>query len=754
MSADQPKYQHIGSRSIRPDGWDKVTGRANYGADFSLPGMLHGAVVRSPYAHAKIKSIDFSKALALDGVMAVMSAEDLPDLPREKVSGGEVAVDAQDISRVVMARHKVLYHGQAVAAVAATTPALARRAASLVQVEYEVLPHVLDMDSAMAEDAPLLHEDQITKGVEPTPERPSNIVEKRFLGRGDVEAGFAAADIIVERTFTTPMVHQGYIEPHACAAHIDESGRVNIWCSTQGQFLVRAYTAKLTGISIGKIKVTPSEIGGGFGGKTTIYQEPVATVLARKSGRPVKIVMSREEVFRATGPGAPSRTRVKIGARKDGTITAMEADIVMDAGCSKGSPITPAVGAIFAPYRCENMSIHGTEVLTNKPKVVAYRAPGAPQVALAAECAVNELATKLSIDPVALRLLNVVDEGDKAVYGPVFEPIGLKTALRQAQSHPHYQAPLTAGQGRGVAIGFWFNAAMQSSATINLVEDGSVTVLVGTPDIGGSRASMALMAAEVLQIPLDSVKPIVADTDSVGFNDVTGGSRTVFATGWAVVRAAEAMVAELKKRAAMLWKIDVEHINWRDGCAEYREGDETQRLTLAQLAGKSNATGGPLSTTGALAGEAASPSFSVNLCDVAVDRETGKVDVTRFTCFQDAGKAIHPDYVEGQMQGGAVQGIGWALNEEFLFNADGVLDNPGFLDYRMPVASDLPMIDTVIIEVPSSSHPYGVRGVGEVPICAAMPAVVTAVNNATGLNFCDLPLSPAKVLATLSEQPE
>lgn len=746
----KPGYRYIGSRIVRPDGLDKVTGRAKYGADISVSGMIHGHMVRSPHAHARIKAIDFSAALALEGVYATLSAEDFPDLPKATVSGGEVPLDMQDLARVTMARHKVLYHGQAVAAVAAATPALAARAAALVKVEYEVLPHVLDMDTAARDDAPLLHDDQFTKGVTPAPQEPSNVVWQTELKRGDIDEGFAAADLVVERTFTVPMAHQAYIEPHACLAQVDEEGSVAIWATTQGPFMVRAFTAKIAGIELGKIKVTPTEIGGGFGGKTVVYLEPVATLLAKKSGRPVKMVMSREEVFRATGPGAPARSRVKIGVRKDGTITAMEGDILMDAGSFKGAPLQPAVMSAFACYRCEHVYCRGREVVTNKPKVVAYRAPGAPQVNLATECVLNEIAEGLDIDPIELRLRNAVGEGDPSVFGVKFRAIGLQEALRAARDHPNYRAALAANQGRGVAAGYWFNGGMQSSATIHVAKDGRVTVLVGTPDIGGSRASMALMAAEALGVPVEHVRPVVTDTDSVGFNDVTGGSRVTLATGWAVIRAAEALIEDLRTRAAKLWDIPVEQVSWHDGQAIAEQSDQV--LSLAQLAARAGATGGPLSATGALNAKGVAPAFAVNLCDAEVDPETGRSTIVRYTCIQDAGKAIHPAYVEGQMQGGAVQGIGWALNEAYLYNDDGVLENAGFLDYRIPVASDLPMLDTVIIEVPNPEHPYGVRGVGEVPICPPMPAVVTAVNRAAGTRITDLPLSPPRVLAAIMER--
>ena len=748
----QKEFKTVGTRPIRPDGLDKVTGRAKYGADLNVAGMVYGHIIRSPHAHAIIKSIDFSEALAMPGVVATMTSEDLPDPGDRILPGAEIEMKLKDISPVIMAREKVLFHSQAVAAIAATSESLAAEAAKRVVVEYEVLPHVVDVHAAMREDAPLLHDDVFTQGMDPAPTSPSNLSVDFDMTKGDINAGFADADLVIERNYYVPMCHQGYIEPHACLAKADENGKVEIWCCTQGPFIVRNMVAELTGIDRGKIKVTASEIGGGFGGKTTIYGEPVAVVLAKKSGRPVKIVMSREEVFRASGP-----------VSSDGTLTAIETDILMDSGAYSSSPILPSTMFAAACYRCDNMRSRGREVLTNKPKVWAYRAPGAPQSIMAVECAVNELAEGLGIDPLDFRLMNAVEEGDVPVFGIPFQAIGLKKALEEARNHPNYQVPLQANQGRGVSCAFWINAGMQSSATIHVVEDGSLSVLTGNPDIGGSRASMAMLAAEVLGIPVETVRPAVADTDSIGFCDGTGGSRTTLATGSAVMKAAGMLMEECKQRAAHIWNVDVKEVEWYDGKAvmhsgigidELRESlkrgmDAERILTLAELAAQAGATGGPLTASTSVHAHSAQPAFAVNICDAQVDRETGKVDILRYTCVQDAGKAVHPAYVEGQMQGGAVQGIGWALNEEYLFNELGVLENAGFLDYRIPVASDLPMIDTVIVEVPNPLHPYGVRGVGEVPICPPMPAVATAVNRAAGTELYHLPLSPPKLLAAI-----
>ena len=743
-------YKYIGTRPIRPDGLDKVTGRADYGADISLPGMLYGKVLRSPHAHARINSIDLSKALALEGVLAAACRDDFPTLSDVTVEGIILPIDVVTQSLNVMARDKALYHGHAIAAVAATSVEIAERALDLIEVDYEVLPHVLTIDAALAPGAPVIDENNILKDTVGTASETSNIAARSTLERGDVEHGFAEADLIIERTFTTPAVHQGYIEPHGCLARVDEDGKIEIWCSTQGAFAVRAYTALILGIDAAEIKVTPSEIGGGFGGKLIPYQEPVAAVLSGKSGRPVKMTMTREEVFRATGHAPATRIRLKAGAAKSGKITALEAHMEYEAGAFRGGSMPEAQMNIFSCYNTPDMRVEGIEVLVNKLNVTPYRAPGLPQALLACESIVDELARGLDIDPVEIRLLNTVREGDTNLFGLKLGPLGLEEALLRARTHPHYTAQLPPGHGRGVACAFYTGASCHSSATIHLVETGKVNLLIGTPDIGGSRASMAMMVAETLDLPVTSITPIVADTETVGFSDVTGGSRVTLATGKVVVQAAEQVKQELCKRAAAIWDVEPANVYWQDGAAHAR-GPDRPEMSMAELARTAYKTGGTISASVSANTSGAAPSCSVNIVDVSVDNETGKVSVERFTAIQDAGIAIHPDYVEGQMQGGVAQGIGWALNEEYQYDEAGEMINPGFLDYRMPVATDLPMIDTVIVEVPNPEHPYGVRGVGETPICAPMAAVTIAVNRALGTAISDMPLNPSRVMDAILE---
>ena len=740
----------VGTRPSRPDGVDKVTGRATYGADFTMAGQLVGKILRSPHAHARIVSIDTRKARALPGVKAIVIGTDFPDQASEELAGGEGASNIRDIALNCMARDKVLYQGHAVAAVAAISSSIADAALALIDVKYEVLPHVTDVEAAMAPDAPLLDETRFTTGLETKPDKPSNIASRMQLKRGDLAGGFASADVIVEGRYITPAVHQGYIEPHACVASFGADGQCQVWASSQGQFMIRAYCAKILNIEASDIRVTPAEIGGGFGGKTTVYIEPVALALSKQAGAPVKIVMTRDEVFRATGPTSGAVMEVKLGAKSDGTIVAADVLLKYQAGAFPGSPVGAGAMTALACYDIPNFLITGFDVVNNTPKVAAYRAPGAPISAFAVESAVDELAQKLGMDPLALRLKNAVHDGDKAAYGPTFKNIGYVETLEAIANHPHYKAPLGPNQGRGIAVGFWFNVGGESTAAVNIVEDGSAVVISGNPDIGGSRASMAMMAAEVLGLPVEHVRPIVADTASIGFSMLTGGSRTTFATGMAVTQAAQKVVEDLKRRAAEIWDVAVDKVEWVNGSAVCLDAAKAKPdLTLAAIAGQSAKTGGPIGATIALNAQGAGPGFGVHVCDVEVDPETGHVSVVRYTAAQDVGKAIHPSYVEGQVQGGAVQGIGWALNEEYVFDGKGAMENPGFLDYRMPVASDLPMIDAVLVEVANPRHPFGAKGVGEVPIVPPLAAVGNAVSRAIGIRMHDLPLSPPRVRAAI-----
>ncbi len=744
-------FDKVGTRPVRPDGTDKVTGRALYGADLTRPDMLVGRVLRSPHAHARILSIDVSKAEALEGVKAVVTRDDFPDLSAEQTVKGEDEENLRDVSRNVMARDKALYEGHAIAAVAATSAPVARRALALIDVAFEVLPHVIDVDEAMKPGAPVLHEDMFTAGLDPAPTEPSNVAEYLKIGMGDVDAGFAEADIVVERDFRTEAAHQGYIEPHACVASVSSDGLAELWCCTQGHYSVRSMCAAILGMDLSSLRVTSSEIGGGFGGKTTVFLEPVALALSRKSGRPVKMTMSRSEVFRGSGPTSSTSMSVRMGATRDGRITACEASFRYQGGAFAGSPVSYGAVCGMAPYECPNVVLHCYDVVVNRPKAAAYRAPGAPMAAFAIESVLDEIAGRLDLDPIELRLRNAVREGGSSVYGPTFGPIGFVECLEAARSHPGQAAKLAAHQARGVAAGFWPNYGGQTSVSVNVNPDGTVLVSLGTPDIGGSRASMCLMAAEELGIAYGRVKAVIADTSALAHNDTTGGSRVTHSAGLATIEASRRVIETMKERAARLWDVDVEAVVWEDGAVRPSGANAGghEPLGFDELAALAPSTGGPIAGHAEINAEGAGASFAVHVADLEVDPETGRVTILRYLAVQDAGKAIHPDYVEGQYQGGAVQGIGWALNEEYIYGEDGVLQNPGFLDYRIPVASDLPMIDTVIVEVPNPGHPYGVRGVGETPIVPPLAAVANAVSRAVGRRMTDIPMSPPRILEAI-----
>ncbi len=744
------EYKVVGQRPVRPDGVDKVTGRAQYGADLNLTGLLHGRVLRSPHAHARIRSIDTATAEALPGVRAVVTAADLPfaSLSREEL--GNDYNRFKFLSDNFLASDKALYRGHAIAAVAADNAHVAEAALALINVDYEPLEPVIDVRDAMRDNAPLLHDGLIhTSAMGEISEKPSNVASYMKFKKGDTAAGFAQADAIVEREFTTASVHQGYIEPHNATAHWRADGQINIWCSTQGTFVVRSLTAEALRVDVSTVRITPMEIGGGFGGKVSFYLEPVAALLSRKAGAPVKVLMSRAEVFEGSGPAPGSWMRVKMGAKIEpnsaGKITAAEIELAFEAGAYPGSPVMQGATCAFACYELENAAVEGYDVVVNKPKTAAYRAPGSPQAAFGVEQVVDELCQKLGLDPVEFRLNNAVKEGSRKVEGPVFQKIGLVECLEAARNHDHYRAPLEGpNRGRGVAAGFWMNRGFHSSVNMTVNPDGTVNLIEGSVDIGGSRASIAQQAAETLGIAYEDIKPQVVDTDSIGYTMVTGGSRTTFATGWAAILAAEDVKTQMLERAASIWDVPVEEVEYDSGVIRHKS--EELSFTFKDLARQLYTTGGGITGTASLDPTGEGNSFGVHVVDVEVDPDTGKTAILRYTAIQDAGKAVHPSYVEGQIQGGAVQGIGWALNEEYYFGDNGQMMNSSFLDYRMPTSLDLPMIDTVIVEVANPGHPYGVRGVGEVPIVPPLAAIANAVEQATGKRMTALPITPGSVL--------
>jgi CO/xanthine dehydrogenase Mo-binding subunit len=748
MATSTREYKVIGTRPIRHDGVDKVTGRAVYGADMNLPGMLYAKVLRSPHAHARIKSIDISRAEAHPEVRAIVTTADLPDTPPT----GPAAVLGHMPSENLLARDKVLYKGHPIAAVAASNAHVAESLLSLIDVEYEVLPAYTNAVDAMAEDAVPLHDSWPDN-----PDLPGgrNVASHTQYVLGDIDAGFEQADQIFEREYTTKSVHQGYIEPQNATAWWAPGDRLTIWCSSQGHFGLRDVTARTLGVDVSQVKVVPLEIGGGFGGKLPPYLEPLAALLSRMTGHPVKAVMDRTEVLLATGPTSGASIRIKIGVTNDGRITAASAWFAFEAGAFPGAPISGAASAVFSPYTIDNVLVDGYDVVDNKPRTQAYRAPGAPIVMYCTESLVDEIAEKLGMNAVDFRLLNAATEGTRRADGVTNGPIGAEEVMQAVKDHPHYNAPIEQVEGklrgRGVGMGFCRNNSGPSCVVANVLSSGKVSLVEGSVDIGGSRTAVAQMFAEVLGLEVEDVIPQVADTDTIGFTSNTGGSGVAFKTGWAAHEAAQDVKSQLIERAALIWDTDVDQIEYVDGALQHKSDNEL-KLSFKEISGQMAATGGPVVGRANLNPSGPAGSYSANIIDIELDPDTGKIDILRVTAIQDVGTAIHPSYVEGQMQGGAAQGIGWALNEEYYMGEDGSMQNTSLLDYRMPTTLDLPMIDSLLIEKPNPSHPFGVKGVGESNIAPPLGALTNAIYDAAGVRMRNLPMNPASVLKAIQEK--
>lgn len=736
----------VGSRPARVDAMDKVTGQARYSTDVQLTGLLVGRVLRSPYAHARILSIDTSEAEALPGVHAVVTAADLPklgDLSIEDSAGEKWLRDHE------LASDKVLFVGHAIAAVAARTLTIAEQALDLIRVEYEVLPPVVDVVAAMRTSAPILHEDLRTESLARRGEMSTNIAGHFEYIKGDPAKGFAEADVVVERYFRNPMVHQCYLEPHTSTAVWSESGNLTLYVTTQGAFSVRDHIVRLLRLPMSNIRVVPMEVGGAFGGKNSSYVDGVAALLARKAGRPVKVTMSRAETFMATGPNSGSVFRVKMGATRDGRLTAAEAILIYEAGAYPGGPVGSGAHVMFAPYDIPNGRLVGYDVVVNKPPTGTYRAPGATQANFVAEQVVNELADKLGIDPIEFRLRNSVKEGSETIDDMIHHHIGAIEVLEAAKASPHYTVPLEgANRGRGVAHAFWGNWGARSSVMITVNPDGTVSLVMGSVDITGTRTSVAMQAAEILGLPLNRVKSTMTDTDSIGYSDTSGGSRTTVATGAAAVMAAREVILKMRERVAQIWDVDVTSVIYRDGVFAV-PADPDKAMGFDDLAGLLLQTGNVVTGVGNVDVTDWGTAFGTHIVDVQVDPETGKVRLLRYTIVQDVGKAIHPVQVEGQLQGGATQGIGWALYEGYDFDETGWMRNPNLLDYKIPTALDVPPLETILVEVPYPNHPFGARGVGENPIMPPPAAIAEAIYQAVGARIYDLPMTPARILEAL-----
>ena len=754
MASEPPRFRVIGRSTPKVDAVAKVTGRAQFGADVRLPRMLTAKVLHSPHAHALIRSIDTGKARALHGVAAVITGRDLANItPGVEGPRGTVSPEHYYMSKEVMARDKVLFQGHPVAAVAAVSADVAEEALELVQVEYDVLDHVLDPVEAMKPGAPLLHDDLDTQGPDGGPPLSRNVAEHLVFGRGDVERGFAEADVVVERSFTTQVVHQGYIEPDAEAAQVDTDGSVEVWANTQAPYAVRNALSVLLDTPSSKIKVTPTEVGGAFGGKETVRVSALCAALSREAGLPVRMALTREEVLRATGPGTATASRVKVGVRRDGIITAIEANIVYDAGAFPGAPLRSALRRVFSHYHTPNLKIDAYDVVTNKPHVAAYRAPGATPTAFALESVVDEAGERLGLEPLEFRLQNVSRAGDPMPDGVLLPSVNLADVLEQVKRHPCWTTPLSGpNQGRGIALGMWTMPGGTTSCHVTVSGDGSVTLVLGTVDLSATRTSLAMVAAEALNIDYDDIRVVIADTDTGSYCDGSSGDRVTYLTSKAVHEATRDLLDKLKGLVAKELGVPQQEIVF-DGKGFRVEAAPEKQITLAEAARRSLRSGGALVGYGSVSESpdrvAIAPNAAAHVADVEVDPETGKVDVIGYTTFQDVGRSINPPQVEGQMQGGATQGIGWALSEEYDFDEAGGLRNASLLDYRIPTMLDVPRIGANVVEIPSDDHPYGIRAVGQVPIVPPAGAIANAIYSAVGVRMRELPMKPESVFWAL-----
>jgi CO/xanthine dehydrogenase Mo-binding subunit len=578
----------------------------------------------------------------------------------------------------------------------------------------------------------------------------NNVASILDLQLGDLDKGFKEADIIIEREFETGTYHQGYIESHNGTAQWNENDEITVWLSTQGAFNARDQLAALLQVPMSKIKVIPMEIGGGFGGKIPMYMEPLAAIMSKQTGKPVKMHMQRDEVLLATGPTSATYIKVKVGAKNDGTIVAADAYLAYEAGAYPGSPVSGGGVSMFMPYAIPNVRALCLDVIVNKTKTAAYRAPGVPAAAFAIESIIDELAEKLEIDPITIRMHNAAEEGTRRHDGVLAPSMAVKELLEEAQATEHWNAELSDPSiGRGIAIGAWGNGGMESSAYASINSDGTINLNTGSVDIGGQRASLAMQLAETLGIEYDSIKPQVVDTDSIGYTAVSAGSRTTFATGIAVIEVGNKLKEQIIDRVATFWEINANALEYND---DGSVSGPDKIINFKEIAAMLPNTGGRIQASIDIQATTHVPTIACHIVDVKVDEETGKVDILRSTALQDVGKAIHPSYVEGQTQGGILQGIGMALYEEYYYDDKGILKNASLLDYRMPTSYDVPFTETILVEKPNPGHPFGVKGVGEVPIVPPLAAVANAIYDAVGVRPNVLPVNPRRLSILLKEK--
>jgi CO/xanthine dehydrogenase Mo-binding subunit len=760
----------VGTSLPRQDGPDKVTGRARYAGDQALPGLLYARLVTSPYAHAYILNIDTSAALAVPGVVAAFSAETL----------GMAQADPLSRSQSPLAQQEVWWCGHPVAIVVGETEASAVDGAAAVEVDYDPLPVVIDPGVAIRPDSPLArsrgetpvidgggeHATVPQDGAEvEEEERSRNVSQAPPMRIGDIEAGLREAEVVVECSYRTHPVHQSYMEPQSVTVAPSPSGHhLVIWPSTQGLFNVRSAVASALKMPERQIRVEPVPIGGGFGGKETLL-EPLAAAVASRLRKPIRLVYTRQEDLLAGNPAPQTVITVKLGAKRDGTLTAIQVRMILDAGAYP-NPLAGFSGFHFAGiYRCPNLDIRCDVVQTNKPGTGAYRAPAGPQAYFALESTVQDLCEQLEMDPLQFRQINAFKEGDPHIWLGHWPRIGLLECLEQIQQHPLWTQREQARQqapaelqgwkiGIGVAVGGWPGGTEPAAALCRLEQDGTFTVVVGSVDLSGSDSSLALIAAEELSLPAEAVNVTHDSTDSMPYSGLSAGSKTIYTVGSAVLAAARDARSQVFSIVAEMLEASPEDMELRDGKVIVR-GVPEKYVTLQQIAAKSMNFGAPYEPVygrGRSANRVSSPMFAAHLAKVAVDPETGEVRVLDYLAAQDVGRAINPGEVEGQIHGGVVQGIGWALFEGMTYDEAGQLLTSTLMDYALPHSQDVPAITPLLVEVPSALGPFGAKGVGEPPVVPVAAAIANAIRDAVGVRMTQIPMTPELVFASLNEE--
>ena len=741
-------YTTIGKPITRGEGPDKVSGQALYAADVVLPGMLWGKVLRSPFPHAKIVSIDTSRAKQVPGVHAVITAMDLP--------GRRVGRLLRDCP--VLAMDRVLFVGEKVAAVAAEDAHAADEALLRIDVEYEELPAVYDPMEAMSDSAPVLHEDMASYIGLPQPASGiNNVFAYNHWSKGDVEQGFQESDLIFEHTFTAQLAHQGYIEPHACMTRVGDDGRVEIWVNNKSPFNLRSQVSAAWDIPEDRITLYPCSIGGDFGGKGSFMDVPLCYYLALHSKHPVKMVMDYIQELMAGNPRHPATITLKTGLKKDGRLWARQAHVVFNSGAYGAfKPRVYLGGAdhLGGAYRIPHLSIDSYMVYSNNVPCGHMRAPAKPQVHFAVESHTDMIAKELGMDPYQFRLLNILKAGDATPTGEHWQDIRAEETLRAAAEAAGWDSPKPGPFiGRGLAISDQPPGSGQSAATVVMDGHGKVELRMALWDTGtGAHTILRQIVAEELTIPVDDVSVVVQDTNAVDFDSGSGGSRVTYTAGQTALGAAKALKAKLIARAAELFESDEDVITLVSGSFVIA-GEPERNVPLWEVTSRAITP-----EEGPLAGEMtyAAPrspvtGYTAQVAEVEVDPETGQVKVNKIVTAHDVGTIINPLTHQGQIEGGVIQGLGYALMEE-MSTEEGRISTLSLGDYKMPTIQDIPVLETVLLESSSGPAPFNSKGIGESSNVPVAGAIANAVADAVGVRILDLPITAEKVLRALKEK--